>query len=179
MIEENNQLKRKRNRIEDYDYSQNGAYFITICSKDKAKIFGKIVGADTIRLTSKEGIQNVGEDIILPQIALSPMGKTVDEAICNISDIYENVFVDIYTIMPNHIHIMLSIDRDGRMISAPTISTIVGQFKRKCSKEIGKPIWQKSFYEHVIRNLNDYAAHWQYIIENPLKWQLGEDEYYD
>ncbi len=158
--------ERKNIRLKDWDYSQNGAYFITICAKDKQHIFGKI--------------KNVGADIIRPEdmVELSDIGKIVDKAIKNISDSYKNVYVDKYIIMPNHIHILFSIikENNGRIISAPTRSVIIGQMKRYVLKQAGKSVWQKSFYDHIIRNKNDYDDKWKYIDSNPAKW--AEDEYY-
>jgi len=61
------------------------------------------------------------------------------------------------------------------MISAPTV---IGSMKRYASKEIGYSIWQKGFYDHIIRNEHDYTEHLQYIDQNPTKWLLGKDEYY-
>lgn len=151
--------KRKRIRIERFDYSAPGAYFITVCTANREKIFWKDVGADIIR----------------PQnVPLSANGKTVEQAIREIAGHYENVFVDKYCIMPDHIHLILRIESDanGRMISAPTVSTVVGSMKRWVSKQIGRPIWQKSFYDHGIRNRQDYNEIWEYIENNPLKWLL-------
>ena len=151
--------KRKRIRIERFDYSASGAYFITVCTANREKIFWKDVGADIIR----------------PQnVPLSANGKTVEQAIREIAGHYENVFVDKYCIMPDHIHLILRIESDanGRMISAPTVSTVVGSMKRWVSKQIGRPIWQKSFYDHGIRNRQDYNEIWEYIENNPLKWLL-------
>ncbi len=76
--------------------------------------------------------------------------------------------------MPNHIHFIISIkaDKNGRTQFAPTISRVVKQFKGSITKQIGKPIWQKSFYEHTIRNQTDYNEIWEYIENNPLKWIL-------
>ena len=111
--------KRKQIRLKEFDYSQNGAYFVTICTKDRKMLFGD-VGADSI--------------------------------------------------------------------SAPTISEIVQEFKRystleyiKLVKEkllppFDKQIWQRSFYDHVIRNEYDYRGIWEYIDTNPLKWK--EDCFY-
>lgn len=62
------------------------------------------------------------------------------------------------------------------MISAPTVSTVVGSMKRWVSKQTGKPIWQKSFYEHTIRNQTDYNAIYEYIANNPLKYMLKRDD---
>ena len=149
--------ERKRIRIENYDYATVGAYFITVCTANKEKIFWDAVGADIIR----------------PQrIPLSPIGEIVEESILQISAHYENVLVDKYCVMPNHVHLILRIElrEHGRMISAPTISTIVGSMKRWASRKIGKPIWQKSFYDHAIRNQCDYDEIWQYIDTNPMKW---------
>ena len=80
--------------------------------------------------------------------------------------------------MPNHVHLLLRIREDdgGRMISAPTISTVVGQMKRYVSKQVGTALWQKSFHEHVVRGEQDYREIWNYIDGNPARW--AEDRYY-
>ena len=151
--------KRKRIRIEDYDYSTPGAYFVTVCTANREIIFWNQVGADIIR----------------PQnVPLSAAGKNVEQAIRQIPNHYENVSVDKYCIMPDHIHLILRIESDinGRIISAPTVSTVVGSMKRWVSRQIGRPIWQKSFYDHGISNQQDYDEIWQYIENNPLKYAL-------
>ena len=86
--------------------------------------------------------------------------------------IYPSVFVDKYVIMPNHIHMIVVIDRGGpgRTQFAPTLSRILKQFKGSVTKQVGAPIWQKSFYDHVIRNEAEYLDTWAYIDENPAKW---------
>ena len=155
----NNIPKRKHIRIEDYDYSTPGAYFITVCTANRKNILWNSVGADIIRS------QNV---------PLSPIGKIVEQGILQVSSHYEYVSIDKYCIMSDHIHMILRIesDFDGRMISAPTVSTVVGSMKRWVSKQLGRPIWQKSFYDHGIRNQQDYDEIWQYIENNPLKYTL-------
>ncbi len=102
----------------------------------------------------------------------------MDTAIRDIPNYYPAVRVDKYVIMPNHVHMILALGESGRMISAPTksVSTIVGQMKRISSKLAGRPLWQKGFYDHIIRTEPDYLRLWQYIDLNPLKWE--EDEYY-
>ena len=80
--------------------------------------------------------------------------------------------------MPDHIHILLIITNDsyGRPMGAPTISQVVNQLKGYISKQVGKPIWQKNFYDHIIRDERDYEFHIKYVRENPLKWYFhGED----
>ena len=155
----NNLPKRKPIRIADYDYSTPGAYFITVCTANREKIFWNSVGADIIR----------------PQnVSLSIAGKIAEQGVIQIAEHYKNVVVDKYCIMPDHIHMILRIESDtsGRMVSAPTVSTVVGSMKRWVSKQIGRPIWQKSFYDHGIRNQQDYNEIWQYIENNPLKYAL-------
>ena len=149
--------KRKQIRIKDYDYSAPGAYFVTICTKNRAQILWETVGADIIR----------------PQdVSLSVVGKIVEQGVLQISNHYDHIAVDKFCIMPNHVHLILVIqnNEDGRMISAPTVSTVVGSMKRWVAKQIGRSIWQKSFYEHGIRNQQDYDEIWEYIESNPLKY---------
>lgn len=156
---------RKPMRLKDYDYSQNGAYFITICTKDRQPLLWENVYMNT---------EYVGADIIRPNdVKLNEYGKIVETAILSISKYYPNCNVDKYVIMPEHIHIILMLNecKNGRMVSAPTksIKTIIGQMKRWVSKEIGVSIWQKSYYDHIIRDENDYLTKWRYIENNPLK----------
>ena len=98
----------------------------------------------------------------------------MEQGILQVPSHYENVSVDKYCIMPDHVHLILQIkpDIDGRIISAPTVSRVIGSMKRWVSKQIGRPIWQKSFYEYVIRNRQDYDEIWKYIENNPLKYLL-------
>ena len=157
--------KRKQNRLPEFDYSQNGAYFITICTRGKQKIFW----------IDDKSQNSVGADIIRPHDKLNDLGLIVECAIEQITEYYPNTIIDKYVIMPNHLHILMRIENDefnGRIISAPTISIIIGQMKRWVSKQIGYPIWQKSFHDHVIRNEADYQRIWQYIDTNPIKWEL-------
>ena len=150
--------KRKPTRLKEYDYSLPGAYFITICTKERKNLLWN----------------NVGASIARPQdIVLSMYGNITDNAIKNIPFKYSCVSIDKYCIMPNHIHLLLTIhsDENGRPMVAPTISTIIQQMKGHITKQIGFPIWQKLFHDHIIRGEKDYAEIWEYIDNNPLKWQ--------
>ncbi len=104
---------RKPNRLENYDYSQNGAYFITICVKDRKPILSKIVGT---------GVPSRSE---------------------------------------------IKIDNKNS-----TISKFVSTFKRFCNKEYGNNIWQSRYYDHIIRNQDDYNEKWDYIENNPKSYLL-------
>ncbi len=156
---------RKHNRLKKYDYAQNGYYFITICTAKKSKILCDI---------------SVGANCVRPQTVFSEIGKIVDENIGILNDTYETVRVDRYVIMPNHIHLIVVIQnertKDGRTQFAPTVSRVIKQFKGKITKQVGFCIWQKSFYDHIIRDEGDYLRICEYIENNPEKWT--EDQYF-
>lgn len=150
--------KRKNIRLNDYNYSSNGAYFITICTKNKENLLWKNVGANCVRP--------------LDQLPLSKIGIVIENEIYKLNTVYENIKVDKYQIMPNHIHLIIFIyeDSNGRTQFAPTISRIIKQFKGSITKQIGLSIWQKSFYDRIIRNEKEYQSVWNYIHNNPLKY---------
>ncbi len=171
--------KRKRNRLEEFDYSHNGTYFVTICTENMNCVLSQIVGATSGRP---------------PKVRLTEIGRAAANELKRINEIYENVVVDNFVIMPNHIHLLITIDdcglgrpkvaptegsaTHGRPKVAPTVSRIMQQFKGTVTKQVGCTIWQKGFYDHVIRDEEDFLLHMQYIDENPKKWLMGKDEYY-
>ena len=149
-------FNRKPNRLKNYDYSSQGAYFITICTLDRKCILSRIVGGDAL---------------IAPQTNLTHFGEIAREYIESMPGI------DKYVIMPNHIHLLIAIDGPMKA-SAPTISVpnLIRSFKVLVSKEIGQSIWQRSYHDHIIRDEEDYLNHLQYIENNPAKW--SKDKYY-
>lgn len=153
---------RRKIRLSDYDYATPGAYFITICAKDRMPIFWENVGAAISR-------QNPPR--------LSAVGQIADAAINQISKHYLFVTVDKYCIMPDHIHMILRINADeyGQQVMTTTISTVVGQMKRWVSKQVGSSVWQRSFIDRVIRNEKSYLAVWEYIENNPVKMDYADD----
>ena len=168
--------QRKEIRLKEYDYNTSGYYFITICTKNKAKILCDIVG---------DGVYDI------PNIQLSKLGEIADKYIKKLNGQYSNVSIDKYVIMPNHIHLIIKITEffDGEKIlfgtsqaPYPTSATnaiipkFVSLYKRYCNRECNANIFQRSFYDHVIRGEQDYKEIWEYIEENPAKWQ--EDKFY-
>ena len=137
--------KRKKNRLKGYNYSQNGAYFLTICAKNRLELF-----------TTKH-----------PPLELTDIGRTIEVAIRRISQTYPHVCVDKYIIMPDHVHIILVFNK--QQFAGPPLQTLVGNMKRFVSMESGFSVWQKSFYEHIIRNEEDYLKILHYIETNPQK----------
>lgn len=156
--------KRKPNRLQEYDYSTPNGYFITICTQNRRNLFWKNVGAITDRPEN---------------VPLTNLGMLARQSIEDIPRYYPVVSVDHFVIMPNHIHLLLQIhtDNDGRSMIAPTISTVVRLMKGAVSKQAGFSVWQKGFYDHVVRSQRDYLDIWNYIEGNPSKWE--EDKLYN
>ena len=143
----------KRRRLADYDYSQSGLYFVTICCQKKENFFWE---------------KTIYEN---NDFELTPAGKIVEEEIEKISDIYNNVRVDNFVVMPNHIHLIIEIFEEGN-----DLSQIVNQTKGKISRRMGYSPWQASFHDHIIRGEEDYEKIWNYIEANPSKW--NDDRYF-
>ena len=157
--------KRKPTRLKDYDYSKNGYYFITICTHNRKNILSDIVG---------DGVYDI------PKTMLFYCGEIVEKHIKKMNCLYDNVCVDKYVIMPNHIHLILVVKNNG-MSRAPSptnaiVPKFVSLFKRYCNREYGENIFQRSFHDHIIRDENDYQKIWNYIDTNPIKWR--EDCFY-
>jgi len=158
--------KRKPTRLNNFDYSSAGAYFITICTDKRRQILSRIVGVDVL-----------GDP---KNVELLPYGIVADKYIKQLNEFYENLTVEQYVIMPNHIHLLIFVHNDGSpRTSTPTkqtsaVSHFVSTFKRFCNKECGGNVWQRGFYDHVIRGQEDYEKIVRYICQNPMKWHSDE-----
>ena len=195
---------RRSIRLKNYDYSQAGMYFVTICTQNHLHLFGEIVAG---------------------KMVLNDAGKMIQKIWDEISHDFSNIQLHEFTIMPNHIHGIIEIvgadsisalDLDSDSISAPntlntnraeiesasnraeiesasiradmesaptSLSTIVQSFKRHTTIEyikkvkqnilppFDKRIWQRNYWEHIVRNDNECNRISQYIIDNPAKWQ--------
>ncbi len=185
---------RKSIRLKNYDYSQAGLYFITICTQNRAHLFGEIV--DSISAHDP--------------IVLNDAGEMINKIWHEIPNDFANTQLNEFVIMPNHIHGIIKITvadsisapipttdskraemdpKRAEMDSAPTgmgIPTIIQSFKRHTTIEyikmvkqnilpsFDKKIWQRNYWEHIIHNENEYNRIAQYIIDNPKKWALDK-----
>ena len=165
---------RKSIRLKNYDYSSNGYYFVTICTQNREKLFGEIVGA-TLR-----GRPNNPDKIIVKWLLES-------------ENKFKDIKIDEYIVMPNHIHFIIKRTGDhtgstGDHTGSPLLRDIIGWFKTMSTNEYiagvkdgrfmpfkGR-LWQRNYYEHIIRNYDDYINIAEYIQNNPLKWE--EDKLY-
>lgn len=157
--------KRKNTRLKEFDYSQSRYYFVTICLKDRKEFFSHIKNTDLI---------------------LTEYGKILDEVWRSLPKYY-NVELDYYVIMPDHFHGILILDNtltvkndiEDKQFS---LSEIIGKFKsfstRKIRERLAKGdkfVWQKSFYDRIIRNESELYNIRKYIKENPLRWDLEKN----
>ncbi len=155
--------KRKYLRLKGYDYSSNGAYFITICSHNRECLFGEIVGATLF------GRPNNPD-------------KMIEKWLLELENKYNCIKIDKYIIMPNHIHFILLISSvTGDHMGSP-LHEIIDWYKTMTTNEyirgvknnlypiFEKRVWQRGYYEHIIRNEQEYLKIWEYINTNPQKW---------
>ena len=145
-----NHPQRKNLRLPHYNYADEGAYYVTICTDHKLQILCNLAPP------ALEGNE--------PNCHLTPVGHTVEEMILAIPGI------DKYVVMPNHIH-MIVLNRPGDT----ALSRKMQYFKANVTRKLGRNIWQRNYYEHVIRDEQDYLTKWKYIDDNPMKW--ASDDY--
>ena len=148
---------RKPNRLKNFNYSSAGAYFITICIAGRAKILCDIVG---------------GGDLDAPEVHLTDEGQIILKYIIGFEKV-KGAHIDNFVIMPNHIHMIIRIDETDISSTRANekIPRMVAAFKRFCNAEIGRDIFQRTYFDRVIRDEHDYEMIWEYIETNPAKWE--------
>ncbi len=160
--------RRKEIRLKQYDYSQPGYYFVTICTAVRNR--------DILCHIHSVG----GTALGAPDVTLTAEGVVVAHLIENMEQVYHGqIHIDCSVVMPDHIHFLLEIlgpESGSPKAATPTaLPQIVNTLKSLATKQIGHPIWQRGYYDHVIRNGTDLAETRQYIANNPLNWTLNKD----
>ncbi len=165
---------RKPTRLKEYDYSSPGAYFITVCTREKRCILSRVV---------RPHGGHVGEGLAPPVVKLSGTGALVEKQLLGLPERFPDLSVDRYVIMPNHIHLLLTVRPvAGGASPSPTnitdVAGVIGAFKSLCTHEWHRmgyagPLWQRSFYDHIVRNEDEYREISEYIDNNPAKWKSG------
>ncbi|HXG37157.1 MAG TPA: transposase [Bacteroidota bacterium] len=176
--------KRKRKnslRLAGYNYSQPGGYFITVCTEDREHLFGEVCDGKMIE---------------------NQYGQIIRECWKGLPNHYPNVELDEFVVMPNHIHGIVFVVNDlvGAIHESPLprdrrkmlLSKIVGRFKMSAAKQInilrhtpGLSVWQRGFYDHIIRDERSLSRIREYITTNPERWKydhennarIAEDEF--
>ena len=171
-------LHRRSIRLKGYDYSQPGAYFITICTQDRACLFGEVVDGE---------------------MRLNDAGQMVQDVWDELPAFYPSVQTDAFIVMPNHIHGIIILvgadpcvcpDEIGQpQMIAPRLSLpdVVHRFKTMTTKRyidgvkkfgwtpFRRRLWQRNYYEHIIRNDHALQRIREYIWTNPLRWHLDRE----
>ena len=159
---------RKPTRIPGFAYD-HGAWFVTICTKDRAPLFGSIVGAG-----SKPA-----------RVELTDAGKIVEETWFDLPNHTKGVILGPFVVMPDHVHGIIQLDgQRAGLEPAPTpLTEVVRQFKTFSARKInrmrgtpGSPLWQRNYYEHGIRSEEDWRDCVNYILNNPTAWMLRKTE---
>ncbi len=162
---------RRSVRLKEYDYSQPGAYFVTICSWLRAFIFGEIVNG---------------------KMELNEYGMVLEREWLNINNGRHNIDLDQFVVMPNHMHGIVVINGRGVLQydpannelqpSSQTIGSIIRRYKSATARQIniirstpGMPVWQRNYFEHIIRNEIEMDNIWEYIRNNPVRWAFDKD----
>ena len=143
---------RKPNRMVGKDYKMNGAYFLTICTKERYCFFGKVQNGKMI---------------------LSELGKIAEETLLNIESVYPSVILDSYVVMPNHVHVILILLSERHN---PSVQTVIQQWKGIVTKKTEIPLWQERFDDRIIYGAAGYRRFRQYFKDNPAQWK--EDKFY-
>lgn len=164
--------KRKSNRLNGYDYSSYGLYFITICTKDRMEILWT---------------SDVGDGVLdvplccafdINTVKLSSFGSVIKKHIRSMNNYYSDIKILQYVIMPNHIHFVVQVfqvSKDGTSRTPSTtnqrIPQLISTLKRFVNKEIGFNIFQRSYHDHIIRNKKEFEIISKYIHNNPANWE--------
>jgi len=159
---------RQSIRLKGYDYAQAGFYFVTICSHQRECLFGEI----------RDG-----------EMRLSDFGKIMQECWQALSHHFDKVQLDAFVVMPNHLHGLILIDSQTKQATTSSssgtardsLSAIIQNFKSVSTRKFnqgrkvtGWHVWQRNYYEHIVRNETDLKRIQKYIAENPLKWDLDQ-----
>ena len=186
---------RKRLRLKGYNYSQNGAYFITICTKGRYELLGTIfensvnhrvtiVGDAVLCVPSSPSPIPFPVQIPALHMELSEIGEKVNNYLKQMDSSHDSARLVHYVIMPNHVHLLIMIDNvergSGTQRTASPTSTsptsavipgIVHGLKSYTKKFVGESIWQRSYHDHIVRNEVEYQKIWKYIETNVLNWK--------
>lgn len=178
MVDEPARLRRRSLRLDGYDYAQAGAYSITLCTQGRACMFGQVVDG---------------------AMRLNDAGELAARLWRDLPARFSGLDVDAFVVMPNHLHGILVLSDVGAPLvgalakdraatrAAPTIGRIVGGFKSSFTvayirsvrrgrlPAFHRRVWQRNYYEHIIRDEPDLARVRRYIEENPLRWEFDRE----
>ena len=145
---------RKSPRLKGFDYSAAMTYHVVLVTRHRERLFGEVVGSSVL---------------------LSPEGKIAADAINEIPAHYTRVEIDESIVMPDHVQILISICADPEDPYTANLNDIIRAYKSAVSRKCGRQVWQRSYYDHIIRNDKDYMETVDYIQGNPAEWTAAHD----
>lgn len=169
--------KRKSIRLKNFDYSNTGAYFITICTQDRKCLFSEFGETNSNTISVGEGLDPPEKN---PKMQLTKIGEIAKEQLLALEARFHNVKIDEYVFMPDHMHAIIFLRKDtGGSRPSPTLMDIIRVYKsltsRLCKQKFGtEKLFQRSYMEHIIRDKSDYEAKRKYIYENPIRWYYNK-----
>ena len=182
--------QRKQNRLSEYDYGQEGAYFVTLCTQNRARLFQTElpgVGNDLCviphgpwAIPGKTDIAKQNDTQVVPYDAIpeNTANQIIHKWVRETMNKFPNIAIDQYVVMPDHLHLIVTIKERHAGRSLPDVmqffkTMTTNEYMRGVRDGILIPfngkLWQKSYYDHVIRNQQDYNEVWEYIQNNPIK----------
>ena len=182
--------QRKQNRLSEYDYGQEGAYFVTICTQNRARLFQMElpgVGNGLCAVPNKTDIAKRNDTQVVPYEIMPKISanEIIHKWIGEMENRFPNVAIDKYVVMPDHLHLIVTIKERHIGCSLPdamrffktmTTNAYMRGVKEGALPPFDRKLWQKSYYDHVIRNRQDYNEVWEYIENNPTKWMLVHEK---
>ncbi|MBQ8960570.1 MAG: transposase [Ruminococcus sp.] len=183
--------QRKPLRLKNHDYSQPNAYFITICTYRRQSLFWADEGLLAAAVGAHPCVRPPGGGhFSQPEIVLSKAGEMVSKWLKKIPEKYPGYTIDEYVIMPDHIHFIIICEEWPGGHVGPPLQSVLQWFKAQTTNEyirgvraevfppFNSRIWQRTYYEHIIRDQNDMQDIRRYIEENPIKWNTEKEEEY-
>jgi putative transposase len=146
--------RRRSLRLPAYDYRLEGAYFVTTVCAGRRCLFGEVSGH--------------GEDV-----RLNDLGRLVEDSWRRLPSHFAAIALDAFVVMPSHLHGVVVVRRDKSL--APPLGLVVGAFKAGCSRRAGRALWQRGYYDRVVRDEEELGAIRQYITDNPHKWATDRE----
>jgi len=194
-------IERRSPHLKDYDYSNTGVYYVTICVEGRKQILSDIINESKVLEGEIGSALFVGEPLAAPKdeesavfvadeevasfanrygVRLTKVGEVVKEQLLNLENRFKNLKIKDYVIMPDHIHVLVYLRKDvGAASGSPTLHEVVRAFKSLAARDcrnigVTGKLFQRSYIEHVVRDRKDYDIKRKYIHENPMKWYYRE-----
>jgi REP element-mobilizing transposase RayT len=157
--------RRRSPKLEGYDYTSPGVYFVTLCARAGRYPFGEVCDGE---------------------VRLSDVGRAIAQCWKDVPRHFQTVELDLYVVMPNHLHGLIALTEAADSLppvrTRPSVHTVVGAFKSAATRRVnvmrntpGVSLWQRTYYDHVVRTEQGLERIREYIANNPIRWEIDEE----